>query len=180
MPTKSKQIIELQLEKCKPCCDRQCYPNTDRHYPYTGTLDIIGEPKYRSIELIRINIMIGPRNRLHTPWAALKTLDSPKGYKFHTSVHEGAEDWNRYYWWTGRVFPLAPGDVFQEKFYARPKTSLTFDELNQISPESEAAYRIIHVYRNFLVIDDSENKLKFLRIKTIPTDPIALLKTLRC
>jgi hypothetical protein len=174
MPLKERQIVEVKLESCIDYCERSCYPK-DRHYPYIGSLTVIGEPKYAEIKFIRINIMLGPENRIYgltnLPFATI-----PKNYKFHTSVHYGAEDWNRYWWSTGRVPQLVPGDIFQEKYFIKPKTNLTIAQLMRKTAQSANYFKIRHLYRNFLVLDDSQNRLTLCYIKNIPDDPKALLR----
>jgi hypothetical protein len=174
MATRKRQLITVRLEKCKPdICESNCYLMENRHYPFRGTSELIAEPKYE-IKIARINIMFGPENRVHQ-WANLEAIDTPKGYKLWTNIQEGAEMWERYHWWTGRIPLLVPGDILQENYYATP--SLRPADLMTISRQSNNFFKGRRVIRNFLVREDSGDTLSLIHIQKIPDDPIALLRT---
>ena len=87
------QTVEVSLEKCVKGCGSGvfgCYPK-DRHYPYSGTLDLIPARNFRDIDIIRLNLMLSPENRIDK-LSNLPVVQTPKGYKLYTSVHDGAKD----------------------------------------------------------------------------------------
>lgn len=161
-------------------CGAYCF-GPDRHYPQIGTISIKPDEKYMSIEIVRINIFISPKNRFNRG-VPDRTLYVPEGcqipnkYIFWTSVHDGSEAWNRYWWENGRIPNLVPGDVLQEKFLAGLKHKLTPEELRAITPESERALRPIEVYRNFLILEDTQNVLEMRQLDEVPKDPMRLLR----
>jgi|GEM_PF-6392880 hypothetical protein len=174
MQAEKTQPIKIELLRCKPECDSNCYPS-NRHYPFKGTLELTPQkPAYYNLEFIRLNLMLGPGNRLYE--SALPSMELPKGYKFHTSVQEGAEWWIRYYWWTGRVPQLAAGDVLQEVYMASCPVDMKIKDPLRITKQSEKYFKTVRIHRNFLILDDSKNCIEMQPLRAIPMDPMMLLR----
>lgn len=176
MTTRQKQKpITLKLEPCKEgVCSDDCWiPN--RHYPFIGTLSVIPNIKYERMELLLIKIMFGPNNKRHEGLLYPK-VRNPPGYKLYNSSQYGSEDWYRYWWWNGRVFPLARGDIVQETYRVIPKTTLTAEELLRITPESDAYFKPRSVNRNFVVVGDTGSALKLLPVSSVPKEPMRMLR----
>jgi hypothetical protein len=126
------------------------------------------------MEILAIRIMFGPNNKWHQ--GSHPTVAKPKGYKLYSSSQYGAEDWNRYWWWTGRLFPLVRGDIVQETYRIIPKTDLQPEELLRITPESDAYFKPRSVNRNFLVVEDLGRALVLLPTSSIPRSSMNILR----
>ena len=174
MQVEKAQQVKIQLLKCRSYCDGNCIGMENRHYPFKGTLETIPITNYNSVELIRLDLMLGPNNKLYN--SALPELKIPQSYRYHTSVHEGSEQWSRYYWWNGRMPQLAQGDVLQEVYRVSAPASLKVKDLMAISPESDKYFKTIDIYRNFLIIEDNENTIKMRSMGSVPKDPMRLLR----
>jgi len=151
--TVKQRFHTLQFMKCTPGCGDDCYyPN--RHYPEHGTSGMQGRD---GETILRINVLVGPTSIAHR-WASSEDVRTPEGYRSFTSEREsGAEDWQRYWWFTGRMPPLAPGDIIQEVYFKRHPGS---------GP----------LIRNFLVVEDCGDGLRLHGIDGIPASTKTILE----
>lgn len=170
MPTIQKSKTVVELLSCTKECENNCLLVNDRHYPFDGTIG-----RSPSNKLIRLNIFVGPSSPSHC-WENLETTKTPMGYKLWTSFHHGSEDWDRYWWWNGRIPSLKAGDILQERYYVYPK--LTPSRIARLMRSNGGAY-LKELFLNYLVVEDKRNKLTLLKIKRIPENPQQLLEKLR-